>query len=51
MRKNREEKEGQRMVAQCQKGCHQKGEIDFVRVVPELEPVGRNYWEAVFSSL
>lgn len=32
-------------------GCNLKEEIDFVSVVPELEPVGGNYWEALLSSV
>lgn len=51
LRKNREENEGQENGHAILEGCHLKEEIDFVCVVPELEPVGGNYWEALFSSV
>lgn len=49
--KNRGENERQENGHKILEGCHLKEEIDFVCVVPELEPVGGNYWEAFFSSI
>ena len=51
LRKNREENEGQENGHTTLEGCHLKEEIDFVRVVPESESVGGNYWEALLSSV